>query len=152
MSDVFTRTGFVDDTAPEAVALADFLAAPGNTTSIVLEPNAQLEALEPYLGQLALIAIQFPKFNDGRGYSLAARLRLHYGYQGVLRATGEVLTDQVQYFFRQGFDELFVTNVPTLARLKSGAAPAYDTFMQADIRGKEAIATKGNAYSWRRSA
>jgi uncharacterized protein (DUF934 family) len=152
MSDVFTRTGFVEDTAPEPVALDAFLAAPGNVSAIVLEPNARLEALEPYLGQLAQIAIQFPKFNDGRGYSLAARLRLHYGYQGVLRATGEVLTDQVQYFFRQGFDELVVTNAPTLARLKSGAAPAYDTFMQAGIRGKEAIATKGNAYSWRRSA
>ena len=152
MSDVFTRTGFVEDIAPEPVALVDFLAAPGNTTSVILEPNSRLEALKPYLGQLALITIKFPKFNDGRGYSLAARLRLHYNYQGALRATGEVLTDQIQYFFRQGFDELVVTHAPTLARLKAGSASAYEVFMQADIQGKDQAPIKGNAYSWRRSA
>jgi uncharacterized protein (DUF934 family) len=134
MSEIFTRTGFVADNAPEPVALEAFLAAPGNISAIALQPDSRLEALEPYLGQLAMIAIAFPKFSDGRGYSLAARLRLHYGYQGTLRATGEVLTDQIQHFFRQGFDELVVTNTPTLSRLKSGAAPAYDTFMQADIK------------------
>lgn len=152
MSEVYTKAGFIADTAPEAVALADFLAAPGNIASVILEPNSRLEALEPFLGQLALITVKFPKFNDGRGYSLAARLRLHYGYQGVLRASGEVLTDQIHYYFRQGFDELVVENAPALARLKAGATPAYDGFMQADIQGQEKTVTKGNAYSWRRSA
>lgn len=152
MSEVYTRAGFVADTTPEPVALDAFLAAPGNTTSIVLEPNSRLDALEPYLGQLAMITVKFPKFNDGRGYSQAARLRLHYGFTGVLRATGEVLTDQIQYFFRQGFDELVVTNEPALKRLKAGTAPAYDVFMQADVRRAEPAPAKGNAYSWRRSA
>ncbi len=152
MSAIFTKSGFIADTAPDAVTLTDFLAAPGNTTSIVLEPNSRLESLEPYLGQLALIVIKFPKFNDGRGYSLAARLRRHYGYEGVLRASGEVLTDQIQHFFRQGFDELVVSNAPTLARLEAGAALAYDAFMQADIQGKDNAPAIGHAYSWRRSA
>jgi uncharacterized protein (DUF934 family) len=152
MSAIYTKAGFVENTAPEPVALADFLAAPGNATHIALEPNSRLEALEPYLGQLAMITVKFPKFNDGRGYSLAARLRLHYGFTGILRATGEVLTDQIQYFLRQGFNELLVTNEPALDRLKAGVAPAYDVFMQADIIGAEQQAAKGHSYSWRRSA
>lgn len=152
MSAVYSKAGFIEDTAAEPVAFSDFLAAPGNTAHIALEPDSRLEALQPYLGQLSMITVKFPKFSDGRGYSQAARLRLHYGFTGVLRATGEVLTDQIQYFFRQGFDELVVTNAPTLARLNAGAAPAYDVFMQADVTGAEKNASKGHAYSWRRSA
>jgi uncharacterized protein (DUF934 family) len=152
MAEIYTKSGFIADTSPEPVALADFLAAPGNISAVILQPDSRLEALEPFLGQLASVTITFPKFSDGRGYSQAARLRLHYGYQGKLRATGEVLTDQTQYFFRQGFDELVVTNAPALARLKAGAAPAYDVFMQADVLGKDTAPAKGNAYSWRRSA
>jgi uncharacterized protein (DUF934 family) len=152
MSTVYTKAGFIADTAPEPVSLVDFLAAPGNISSVILEPNSRPEAIEPYLAQLAMIAIKFPKYTDGRGYSLAARLRLHYNYQGTIRAVGDVLTDQIQHFFRQGFDELVVANEPTLARLKAGAAPAYDTFMQADILDNETPAAKGNTYSWRRSA
>lgn len=151
MAEIYTKTGFVPDSAPEPIGLDAFLAAPGNVTSITLQPDARLEALIPYLGQLALIAVAFPKFSDGRGYSLAARLRLHHGYQGRLRATGDILTDQTGYFFRQGFDELAISNAPTLARLKSGVAPAFDLFMQADVSGKEHGAAKGHAYSWRRS-
>ncbi len=152
MPEIYTTNGFLSDTAPEAVSLADFLAAPGNISAVVLEPDSRLEALEPYLGQLAVISVRFPKYADGRGYSLAARLRMHYHYQGRLRAVGDVLTDQIQHFFRQGFDELEVTNPPTLARLKSGTAPPYDLFMQADVLGKETTPARGNAYSWRRSA
>ncbi len=152
MPEIYTTNGFLSDTAPEAVSLADFLAAPGNISAVVLEPDSRLEALEPYLGQLAVISVRFPKYADGRGYSLAARLRLHYNYQGKLRAVGDVLTDQIQYFFRQGFDELVVTNEPTLTRLKSGAPPTHALFMQAGIQGQEAAPLKGNAYSWRRSA
>ena len=152
MAEIYTRLGFAVDNASSAVTLADFLAAPTNAIHVALEPDSRLEELVPHLGQLERITIAFPKFNDGRGYSLAARLRLHYGYKGVLRASGEVLIDQIQYFFRQGFDELAVTNAPTLERLKSGATPAYDGFMQADIDGKDHAPTKGHAYAWRRSA
>ena len=152
MMEVYTKTGFVADTVPAAVSLTEFLAAPGNTISIVLEPNSRLDALEPHLGQLAVIAINFPKYTDGRGYSLAARLRLQYDYQGTIRAVGDVLTDQIQHFFRQGFDELVVVNEPTVARLKAGVAPAHALFMQADVQGEEPAPAVGNAYSWRRSA
>ncbi len=58
------------------------------------------------LAALPLVAIRFPKFTDGRGYSSAALLRTRYGYTGELRAIGEVLRDQFQAFTRCGFDAL----------------------------------------------
>ncbi|QOR38857.1 DUF934 domain-containing protein [Billgrantia diversa] len=53
-----------------------------------------------------LIAIDFPKFTDGRGYSLARLLRERYGYDGEIRAIGDVLVDQVFFLTRCGFDAL----------------------------------------------
>ncbi|MGR2737002.1 DUF934 domain-containing protein [Billgrantia sp. Q4P2] len=53
-----------------------------------------------------LIAIDFPKFTDGRGYSLARLLRERYGYEGEIRAIGDVLVDQVFFLTRCGFDAL----------------------------------------------
>ncbi len=58
------------------------------------------------LAGLKTIAIHFPKFADGRGYSLAALLRSRLGYRGELRAIGEVLRDQFDYLARCGFDAL----------------------------------------------
>lgn len=58
----------------------------------------------PDLGRFALIAIPFPRFTDGRGYSLARLLRERYGFAGELRAIGNVLRDQLFYLRRCGFD------------------------------------------------
>jgi uncharacterized protein (DUF934 family) len=51
-----------------------------------------------------LIAVRFPKFGDGRGYSIARLLRERYGYRGELRAVGDVLRDQLLFMKRSGFD------------------------------------------------
>lgn len=56
------------------------------------------------LAQLPLIAINFPTFMDGRGYSIARILRDHFKYQGEIRAIGDVLRDQLFYMKRSGFD------------------------------------------------
>jgi uncharacterized protein (DUF934 family) len=53
---------------------------------------------------LPLIAINFPRFADGRGFSIATLLRIRYGYQNELRAIGDVLRDQLFYMKRCGFD------------------------------------------------
>ena len=58
------------------------------------------------LPQLKLIAVDFPKFADGRGYSVASLLRSRYHYRGELRAIGEVLRDQFTYLTRCGFNSL----------------------------------------------
>lgn len=58
----------------------------------------------PYAAELALIAIEFPTFKDGRGYTTARLLRERFGYVGQLRAVGDVLRDQLFYMTRCGFD------------------------------------------------
>ncbi|NNM79919.1 MAG: DUF934 domain-containing protein [Gallionella sp.] len=62
------------------------------------------EDLQHDLGRFAVIAVDFPKFADGRGYSIAYHLRVRLGYQGELRAIGDVLRDQMFYMQRAGFD------------------------------------------------
>ena len=65
------------------------------------------ESPEPIAGdceQLPLVAINFPVFSDGRGYSYARILRDEYGYAGELRAIGDVLRDQLQFYARCGFN------------------------------------------------
>ncbi|AMD00982.1 MULTISPECIES: DUF934 domain-containing protein [Halomonas] len=58
------------------------------------------------LADAPLIAIDFPKFTDGRGYSMARLLRERFGYAGEIRAVGDVLVDQVFFLTRCGFDAL----------------------------------------------
>jgi uncharacterized protein (DUF934 family) len=50
-----------------------------------------------------MVVLQFPAFRDGRAYSQARSLRLHHGYQGEIRASGNVLRDQLMYMERVGF-------------------------------------------------
>jgi uncharacterized protein (DUF934 family) len=61
-------------------------------------------SIQADLDKFALIAIDFPKFSDGRGYSIAYNLRKRLGYQGELRAIGDVLRDQLFQMVRCGFD------------------------------------------------
>ncbi|QJQ96631.1 MULTISPECIES: DUF934 domain-containing protein [Halomonadaceae] len=72
-----------------------------------LASDAELSAeLVERLAKAPLIAIDFPTFNDGRGYTLARLLRERFGYQGEVRAIGDVLVDQLYYMSRCGFDAL----------------------------------------------
>ena len=64
----------------------------------------KLPADIPELTRLALIAIEFPRFTDGRGYSIARQLRDRYQFRGELRAVGWVLRDQLFYMWRCGFN------------------------------------------------
>ncbi len=62
------------------------------------------EAIKDDLSKLAVIAVDFPKFTDGRGYSIAYNLRLRLGWAGELRAIGDVLRDQLFQMQRVGFN------------------------------------------------
>ena len=62
------------------------------------------EELKDDLARFSVIAVDFPKFADGRGYSIAHHLRVRLGYRGELRAIGDVLRDQLFYMQRVGFD------------------------------------------------
>jgi len=73
-----------------------------------LDSDEGPEELEVHLDKLALIAINFPKFVDGRGYSYARILRDRLGYKGELRAIGDIMHDQMFYLNRCGFDAFAV--------------------------------------------
>ncbi|MGD2134146.1 MAG: DUF934 domain-containing protein [Maricaulaceae bacterium] len=64
----------------------------------------EIEALVPHLPSLHLVALEFPKYRDGRAYSSARLLRERYGFEGELRAVGDVLRDQLFFMVRCGFD------------------------------------------------
>jgi uncharacterized protein (DUF934 family) len=79
-------------------------------------PNTQRVAdLAADLGRLELIVLEFPKFVDGRAYSQARLLRERYGYRGELRATGDVLRDQLQFMQRCGFDAFEIADPNAVA-------------------------------------
>ncbi len=63
------------------------------------------DAVEPYLTQVALVSVAFPAFSDGRGFSLAKRIR-RAGFTGRLRATGPLIADQFADALACGFDEV----------------------------------------------
>lgn len=69
-----------------------------------LEPKDDPAAIADRLGQAARVEVNFPKFGDGRGYSIARLLRERYGYNGELRAVGAVTRDNLMFMEQCGFD------------------------------------------------
>lgn len=89
-----------------------------------LEPGADLAPLAEDLHYFMVIAIHFPKFADGRGHSLARLLRERYHYEGEIRATGDVLHDQLFLMQRVGFDAWALKDGKNAEK----ALGAFDTF------------------------
>ncbi len=88
----------------QLLAASDTLLAGNGPLGVRIEAGEGVEDLAPFLDRLALIALVFPKFADGRAYSAAALLRERYGFTGELRAVGEVLREQAWAMARVGFD------------------------------------------------
>lgn len=78
--------------------------ADGSRPGVWLAPDDELVPLLPHLPAIPTIAIHFPSFTDGRGYSLARLLRQRHGFNGELRAFGDILRDQIYFLHRCGFD------------------------------------------------
>jgi uncharacterized protein (DUF934 family) len=76
---------------------------------VIWPNNRDVDDLVPFLDRLAAVALVFPTFRDGRAYSQARLLRERHGYDGELRATGQVLRDQFVFMLRAGFDAFEVT-------------------------------------------
>jgi uncharacterized protein (DUF934 family) len=71
---------------------------------VIIEGNAEIEDIVEPLLNLPLIAVNFPKFADGRGFSVARLLRERYNYQGEIRAVGGFIRDQLYLLSRCGFN------------------------------------------------
>jgi uncharacterized protein (DUF934 family) len=86
---------------------AEVLAHP-HKKGIMLKPDQHPEVIVDDLAHLDIIALAFPAFADGRGYSYAVLLRQRYGFKGELRATGDIFKDNMFYLKRCGFDSFAV--------------------------------------------
>jgi uncharacterized protein (DUF934 family) len=102
MLDFFTTRHDQPASEAPAVTLESF-AGQSNAVAVRIEAGEDARELLPYLDRLRLIEVNFPVFGDGRGYS-AARILREAGYEGELRATGDVLVDQIGNMVRCGFD------------------------------------------------
>jgi uncharacterized protein (DUF934 family) len=91
---------------------------------VLLTPSDDPAQIANDLEKLRLIAIDFPSFSDGRGYSLAQRLRERYGWRGELRAVGDVLRDQLFLLSRVGFDSFALRADQNPVTVK----PAFEDF------------------------
>lgn len=114
LPDTFTALGDAD-ALPEGDVLVSLsrwlsereaLTARTGAVGVQLTGEDDPTRLAGALDGLALVAVYFPKFADGRGYSIARLVRERLGWSGALRATGEVLRDQAFYLKRCGFSEL----------------------------------------------
>lgn len=100
---------------------------------IWLKPDDDPEALVDDFVSLPLIAVDFPKFTDGRGYSTAQLLRDKYRFTGELRAIGDVLRDQLYYMQQCGFNAFAVRADRSLEDALKGLADFSDGY-QATVR------------------
>ncbi|GGC63009.1 DUF934 domain-containing protein [Chelatococcus reniformis] len=95
-----------------------------------LEAGEGLDGIEADLHRFALIVLSFPKYTDGRAYSLARLLRERHGFAGELRASGEVLRDQIPLMRRCGFDAFAISHAGTLKALLEGRIKDVDIHYQ----------------------
>jgi uncharacterized protein (DUF934 family) len=111
IEDPFTKVGD-EDPVPQGdviVSLQRFqsegerLLAEGRKVGVRIEPNEAVEDLGEAMHRLSVVALAFPKFLHGQAYSSAAILR-ERGYQGEIRAVGEVLREQARFMVRVGIN------------------------------------------------
>ncbi len=108
-----------------------------NAAAVRIEPGDDARDLLPFLDRLKLVEVNFPAFTDGRGYS-AARVLREAGYQGELRAVGDVLVDQLFAMRRCGFDS-FAPQAPLDPADAEAALARWSDVYQATADGRPAI-------------
>jgi len=120
-------------------------AAAGETgLGVLILPADNVKALAPFLDKVALVAVSFPAYSDGRAFSHASLLR-RQGYQGEIRAVGDVLIDPLPLMLRCGVTSFAVTNATAIKRLEEGRLPGIDNHYQPTARPAE----DAKSYSWR---
>ncbi|MDR3497135.1 MAG: DUF934 domain-containing protein [Ancalomicrobiaceae bacterium] len=135
---------------PKARFLAEAGQLPaGAMVGVIIAAGDKLDDLEGHFARIGLVAIEFPKFADGRGFSLARLLRERYGYDGPVRAVGDVLLDLIALMQRVGFTEFTVTHGPTRAALAAGRLPAVPYVYQPGWDGSDG---PGAGRPWQKKA
>ena len=125
---------------PAARLLADAgeLSQRAGQTGVLWPNDRDVAELAPHLDRLAMVALAFPTFKDGRGYSQARILRERYRFSGELRATGQVFRDQFLFLYRAGFDAFEVVK-PADALAFTEAIGRYSGFYQSASGDKRPV-------------
>ena len=113
---------------------------------VLLAPGEMLDPIVPFLGDLALVALSFPAFSEGRSFSKAELLRSRHGCEGAVRATGQVLVDQLPHMLRVGFDQFEVSHPVLIERLERGEIGGLTLHYQPAAKAS----TAEGKYAWRR--
>lgn len=166
MTKIWNESGFVTDdpwiieteetkagsNEKAILGLDDFLAKVSETDEtelgVLINPADDVRKLEGHLDRVALVAVAFPAFNDGRAFSHASLLRARLGFSREVRAVGDVLIDQIPLMLRCGIDSFAVTNATALKRLAENRLPGIDNHYQPTARPSQDV----GSYSWRRRA
>ena len=115
---------------PVFLANREAVLANPHPLGLLVAPADRVEDVAGDLSRFASIAVLFPAFTDGRGYTSARLLSERLGYRGEIRATGDVLADQIALMRRCGINAFVVTNGPTRKALENGALATVDIFYQ----------------------
>ncbi|TQI77005.1 uncharacterized protein (DUF934 family) [Bosea sp. AK1] len=139
--DRWTRSeGAAIGNIPAAIVPWEVLAAaldaqePEQVIGVILPNSVPFAALEPFLPRLALVAIAFPAYSDGRGFSLARQIR-RAGFAGEVRASGPLIADQFAYALSCGFDTIELPEASAARQPVPQWLRARDTFSATYQRG-----------------
>lgn len=113
----------------------DALLARSAPLGVRLPSTVPAGAIAPDLERFALVVVEFPKFRDGRGFTTARELRERWGFQGEIRAVGNIIADQYPLLVRCGASTVEVpegTDVETWARTLNTVTIAYQASVGVD--------------------
>ena len=96
-----------------------------------LDGNADIDKIIDFLQQMSVVAVKFPKFADGRGFSTARLLRERYNFHGELRAIGEFIRDQLYLLQRCGFNAFQFSNDEDLIEASKSLNDFSETYQVA---------------------
>ena len=128
------------EAAQEPAVTVESFTGQSNSTAVRIEAGEDARELLPHLDRLSLVEVNFPAFGDGRGYS-AARILREAGYQGELRAVGDVLVDQIVAMRRCGFDSFHPSKALDDAAVER-ALTRYADVYQNSVAGRAPVWAK----------
>ncbi|MFN3935190.1 DUF934 domain-containing protein [Parvibaculum sp.] len=146
IDDQFVTVGD-DEALPEGAAIVSLerwqaeretLRARNAPVGVRLKSGQEPSVIAQDLDKLAVVALEFPAYRNGRAYSYARLLRERYGFKGEVRAVGNVLRDQFQFMIRCGFDALEVADNIT-PEIFAECAGFFTAFYQPAADGKQTV-------------
>jgi uncharacterized protein (DUF934 family) len=136
-ADAIPPTGAVIVSLEQWQKERDALLARGTPLGIRLHSDQSPELIADDVQKFALIALEFPKFRDGRAYSYARLLRERCGFKGELRAVGDVLLEQLFFMLRTGFDAFDVQQSPDPVAAFKTAISEFSVWYQPTADGRK---------------